>query len=55
MGYSEIFRPDGTYLRFNQDDTVIVAKWSYCDKCEMRFEKAELTTHSELWLCATCR
>lgn len=55
MGAMEMFRPDGVYLRFNTDDTIIVAKWATCDKCQNKFEKAHLTTHSELWLCATCK
>ena len=54
MGAAEIFRADGTYLRFDTDDTVLIARWANCDLCEKQFEKSLLTTHSELWLCATC-
>jgi formylmethanofuran dehydrogenase subunit E len=55
MGAAEIFRADGVYLRFNEDDTIILATWAHCDKCAKQFDKAQLTTHSELWLCAICR
>ena len=55
MGYSEMFKPDGTYIRFNNDDTIVIAKWAYCDKCEMRFDKGELSKGEHLWLCATCQ
>jgi hypothetical protein len=55
MASAEIFRLDGTYLRINDDETIIIAKWSHCDLCAKQFEHRDLTTHSELWLCATCR
>jgi hypothetical protein len=55
MGAAEIFRADGTYYRFDDDDTILIARWANCDLCEKQFEKSRLTTHSELWLCATCR
>ena len=55
MGALEMYRADGSYVRFNEDETIVIARWANCDKCEMQFEKSLLTTHSELWLCATCR
>jgi hypothetical protein len=55
MGALEMFRPDGSYVRFNEDETIVLARWSNCDKCDNKFEKSLLTTHSELWLCETCR
>ena len=55
MGHAEIFRADGTYYRFDDDDTILIARWAHCDLCAKQFEKSRLTTHSELWLCATCR
>jgi hypothetical protein len=55
MGALEMFKPDGTYMRFDTDETVLVAKWANCDKCLKPFEKSQLTLHSEIWLCATCQ
>lgn len=55
MAAAEIFRADGTYIKFDTDDTVLFARWANCDGCEKPFEKSRLTTHSELWLCAICQ
>jgi hypothetical protein len=55
MGAAEIFKADGTYIRFNPDDTIIVAFWANCDGCQKPHDKGQLMKDGYLWLCATCQ
>ena len=55
MSHAEIFRPDGTYMKF-LDNGVITGKWSHCDKCLKPASMAELRDIADLmWLCQACR
>lgn len=55
MGVAEIFRPDGTYIKF-LDSKVITGKWDLCDKCLAPTPRQELRDIRDLmWLCRGCR
>ena len=56
MSATEYFKPDGTYLAFDDEqDIYVISKWDLCDQCEKPFEKSKLLSFGEIWLCATCR